>query len=154
MSLPPTFRAYAATLPEGGGGTGALLGESDGGPPGTLSGGTNPYGVLAACNPANAAGVTQGCDGASGAGVLTGMEWSIPLEAIGSPSGPIRVCAFIAFEYGVSNQVLGPVPPGTCALGSPGSVDFSVIPGEQFFTLDAVTPVRTASWSRLKLRYR
>jgi hypothetical protein len=56
----------------------------------------------------------------------------------------------------ISNQVLGPVPPGTCDLGPAGSVDFGTIPGAQWFTICPVgaTPARRASWGSLKDIYR
>lgn len=41
----------------------------------------------------NFAGVGFDCNAASGAGVTTGTEWAIPLPALGSPTGCIRVTA-------------------------------------------------------------
>lgn len=149
------FFAYYAELPTTGVGVGYGLGRTGGGGPGTLAGGTNPFGVLCSIDQTNRAGVTAGCDAASGAGVMTGVEWAIPLAALGNPSGSIRICALIARAPGqVSNQVLGPVPPGTCSLGAASGVDFSSVPGAQYFTLDTVAPVTRASWGRLKRRYR
>jgi hypothetical protein len=87
--------------------------------------------------------------------VTTGIEWAIPLAAIGNPSGPIRVSAFVATVFpGVSNQVLGPLPIGTCTPGVPSAVDFGGYAGDQLFTIDMGTPIRRTSWGRLKLSYR
>ena len=62
-------------LPTGGGGTMTFLGSgSNAGAPGTLSGGTNPFGIHATSDNRNTAGDTAGCGGASGAGVTTGVE--------------------------------------------------------------------------------
>ena len=154
------FHAYYAELPAGGGGAGYFLGSSSIGGAGTLSGvdANNPYGILASIDISNTAGVGGGCGEASGAGVSTGIEWAIPLSAIGHPSGPVRVCALLASVASgggqVSNQVLGPVPPGTCALGPASGVDFADVPGPQYFTVDAVTPVKRMTWGRLKILYR
>jgi hypothetical protein len=158
-SGPRPFFAYYAELPAGGGGTGYWLGSTGMNGPGTLSGAgaNNPFGILASIDVSNSAGVTAGCAAASGAGVTTGIEWAIPLAAIGNPSGTIKVCALLvsAGPSGVvSNQVLGPVPPGTCSLGPAPGVDFESVPGLQYFLIDAATPVRPSSWGRLKAAYR
>lgn len=150
--------AHFAELPTGGGGVGHYLGASMIGDPGTLIGGFNPFGVLASVDISNNAGVTAGCEAASGAGVTTGIEWAIPLAAIGNPTEVIRVCALISSvgaEGQVSNQVLGPVPPGTCALGSASGVDFRNLAGAQYFMVAAkVTSVTKPSWGRVKALYR
>jgi len=146
-----------AELPAGGGGSGQYLGFSTIGGPPTLVGGLNPNGVLASADVSNTGGVTAGCDASSGAGVTTGIELAIPLAAIGNPSGAIRVCALLApgFAPGnVSNQVLGPVPPGTCALGPASGVDFGNLAGAQYFTVAVVTAATKTSWGRLKAMYR
>ena len=154
------FSAYFAALPAGGGGAGAFLGESPLGGPGTLAGmgADNPFGVLAALDVSNTAGVTDGCDAASGAGVTTGAEWAIPLAAIGGPTGSIRVCALLARAElgggGVTNQLLAPVPPGTCHLGLASAVDLASVPGAQYFTIERTTPTVRASWGRIKASYR
>lgn len=153
----PTLTAYGATLPAGGGGVGTHLGETSLGGPGTLTGGDNSAGIAVTLDDSNTGGVTQGCEAASGAGVTTGFEWAIPLAAIGNPTGCIRVCAFLARErqYRVLNQVLGPLPPGTCDLDAPGTVDFGAFAGEQFFTwCPQATPAHAPTWGALKSRYR
>lgn len=159
-SGPTPFAAYYAELPAGGGGSGYYLGASAIGGPGTLSGpgANNPFGILASIDPSNTGGVTAGCGPGSGAGVTTGIEWAVPLAAIGNPIGPIRICALLVRIDGgggaVSNQILGPVPPGTCALGLASGVDLSSVPGPQYFEIAATTPAQRSSWGRLKTLYR
>ncbi len=135
---PPTWSAGYAALLSPGGGTFVNLGSGPAGGPGTLSGGSNPHGILATIDNHNIAGVTFGCNAASGAGVTTGVEWAIPLAAIGNPTECIQLTVIIR-ESGttspVSNQVLGPVPPGTCPLGPASMVNFANITGDQFFTV-------------------
>ena len=129
--------ASRGVLPPLGPGTPVLLGVTQAGGPGTLAGGTNPFGVRATIDNRNTAGVTFGCGPSSGAGVTKGIEWSIPLAAIGSPEGCFDVAMIIrtqgATQSSVSNQVLGPLPNGTCALGSASSVNFGGFAGNQFF---------------------
>jgi opacity protein-like surface antigen len=153
----PTLRAYSASLPTGGGGTGVFLGNASCGGPGALSGGDNASGVAVTLDDSNTGGVTQGCGPSSGAGVTTGYEWAIPLAAIGNPGGCIRVCAFTTRndQAIVFHQVLGPLPPGTCDLGPVGGVDFGAIAGGQFFTwCPQGTPAARPTWGALKSRYR
>jgi hypothetical protein len=67
------------------------------------------------------------------------------------------VCAFISTpqHQAVTNQVLGSLPPGTCSTVPMGSMDFSTIPGDQFFTIcPGATPTRPATWGKLKVLYR
>lgn len=120
-----------------------------------LFGGTNPFGIQAALNNANIGGVDSsgaGCfedPGTFGQGAITtGVELAIPLGAIGSPSGPVKICAFInggGHGY-VSSQVLGPIWDGTtiyCFTGpdatgnpaEPSFVDFSTYPGTHYFVV-------------------
>jgi hypothetical protein len=150
--------AYYEELPTGGGGASYFLGSGpNAGAPGTLSGGTNPFGILATIDNRNTAGVTAGCGAASGAGVTAGVELAIPLAAIGNPTGCIKVSAFVceASAVTVTNQSLGPLPVGTCSLGAPASVNFAGLAGEQFFTIcTGATPARTATWGLLKTIYR
>jgi len=153
-----TRNAYYASLPSGGGGTSVFLGMgSNPGAPGTLSGGTNPFGIQATIDNSNSGGVAAGCASASGSGVTTGVELAIPLAAIGNPAGCIKVCAFV-FSHdvnGLDNQVLGPLPPGTCALRAAAAVDFASHAGDQFFTLClAPTAVHRSTWAAVKSVYR
>ncbi len=151
-----SYVSYAQLL-AGGGGAAYLVGIGTTGAPGTLSGGTNPYGLLASIDNGNAAGVTAGCGAASGSGVATGVELAIPLAALGNPTGCIKVCALVHSAYApdITNQVLGPVPPGSCDLGNPAAVDFSVMTGSQYFSVcPASTPARATTWGRVKVLYR
>jgi hypothetical protein len=139
---PYRLLCFFAELPTNAGANVTYLGWAKVPGPDTLesSGGSNPYGIAVSLDNSNTAGVTQGCGASSGAGVTTGFECAIPLAAIGDPTGPIKVCAFYgspSFSY--SNQVLGPLPPGTCALGGLSAVDFSAIPGDQYFLVPAAT---------------
>lgn len=153
----PRLFAFMAELPTAGGGAGTFLGTTLCGAPGTLMGGTNPFGIAATMNDSNTAGVSLGCGAASGAGVGSGIEWAIPLAAIGNPTGCIKVCAFLnrSDHAYVFNQVLGPLPPGTCDPGTPAGVNFATIPGEQYFTLCfGPTPARRVTWGSIKSIYR
>ncbi len=116
---------FYADRPSASGGTGYSMGRSGPTENGVLSGGNNPYGVRAAIDPSNLAGVHGGCGPASGTD----------------------------FTPQVSNQVLGPVPPGTCSLGAPAGVDFSAIPREQNFIIDVSVPVRQESMGFVKRLY-
>lgn len=151
------FWAYYAELPAGGGGAGYWLGSASLNGPGTLSGGTNPFGIRASLDQSNQAGVNGGCDGAFGGGITTGVEWAIPLAALGNPSGPIQICAMLVkpgLAGEVSNQLLGPVPPGTCALGPAATVNLSSVGMRQVFLIDLPVPVAPSTWGRLKRLYR
>ncbi len=68
------------------------------------------------------------------AAVTTGIEFGIPLEALGNPTGDIKVSAFInggGHDF-LSNQVSGGFELDTGNLASPSTVDFAQIPGDQF----------------------
>lgn len=151
----PYLSAFIAELPAAGSGSGAFLGRTLPGPPGTLMDGTNPYGIEATLDDRNGLGVGSGCADATVPPVSTGIEWSIPLAAIGNPTGCIRVCALVAsFDHSaVSNQVMGSLPPGTCALTPAAATDFSAIPGDQFITICPPTPVIPQTWGRVKVLY-
>lgn len=152
----PYLTAYFATLPTGGGGSGAYLGQTLPGPPGVLSGGTNPNGIQMTLDDSNKLGLGNGCGVPTPSAVQTGIEWAIPLAAIGNPTGCIRVSAFVASQDHsmISNQVMGPIPPGTCSLTPAAATNFSAIPGDQFFTICPTTPARGTSWGKLKTLYR
>ncbi len=117
---------------------------SNGGTNGYLTGGTNPYFIQATINDTNTFGVdganknpangfSTGCytnaEGVAGGEstqavtVVSGIEMAIPLAALGSPTGSIAICAFIANNGSglqLSNQILGPMWDGTsdyCAYG-------------------------------------
>jgi hypothetical protein len=153
----PHLQAYFAALPTAGGGGGAFLGATLPGAPGVLFGGTNPSGIQVTLDDGNQIGLGSGCGAPTPGPVTTGIEWAIPLAAIGDPTGCIRVCAFVADQDHamISNQVMGPIPPGTCSLTPAAATDFSSAPGDQFFTIcPAATPARHGSWGVLKVLYR
>ena len=111
---------------------------------GPLSGSSNPESIAAAIDDSNHGGLAQGCGAGAPGPVTTGIELGIPLAALDNPTGTIRACALYRFGS-VTNQVLGTLPVGTCGLGSPGSVDFSSIAGDQYFTLPSTTSVPVPS---------
>ena len=153
----PHLQAYFGALPTAGGGAGAYLGTTLAGPPGVLSGGTNPNGIQVTMDDRNTLSIGAGCGAGVAPAVATGIEWAIPLAAVGNPTGCIRVCAMLSCDAHscISNQVLGPVPPGQCGFVPASATDFSGIPGDQFFTVcPAATPVRHGSWGTLKMLYR
>ena len=125
--------AYRAVLPATAPDTTSVLGMVQPVNAGALTGGTNPWGVELAVDNSNRAGVGKGCAASSGAGVTSGIEMSIPLAAIGNPTGPVRVCAFLYY----SNQALGPIVPGMCSLTESGPIDFAAIAGQQYFVVPA-----------------
>lgn len=134
ISGPREWTARYQALPPLGAGTLVVLGVGSAGGPGTLVGGVNPYGILATIDNRNVGGVTAGCDASSGAGATTGIEWAIPLAALGDPADCIRITVFTRSASAVSNQVLAPVPVGTCPLGAPSTLNFASIAGDQFFS--------------------
>jgi len=154
----PNLAAAMAELPTAGAGAGAVLGTTTSGQSLALSGGTNPFGISAALDDSNTVGVTHGCGAWSGPEISSGVEWVIPLAAIGNPTGCIRVCAMLTTgdHSQLHNQVLGPLPPGTCDLGAAAAADFGAIAGEQWFTVcpGGPTPARRSTWGALKSAYR
>ena len=74
--------------------------------------------------------------------VTTGVEIKIPLSALGSPAGAIKVCALIINGEGnyLSNQVLAGLPSGTGNLGNV-KTDWNMknYSGNQFFTVAAAS---------------
>ena len=159
LSVANPVQAYGAELLDGGGGSGGLLGSAPAAGPGDLSGGTNPFGIRLSVDDGNKAGVSAGCGSTTGAETgVRGFEWDVPLAALGNPAGALKICAFVGGVYngpGLGDQVLGPVPPGTCFLGVPAGVDFGALAGDQFFVVGSdPTAVRAASWGSLKAAYR
>jgi hypothetical protein len=139
------FADYAQLTP--GGSNGYYLGSTIGSTNGTLFGGTNPFGIQAAINNTNTLGVTgSGCyddptlylQGT----VTNGVEIGIPLSALGSPTGTVKVCAFVSSpDYGnLSNQILGPLgtnDPFYCQgnLNEPSALNLSTLPGRHYFVV-------------------
>jgi hypothetical protein len=152
-STPSTLYVMYGQLPTSGGGSGGYVGSGSFNlASGVHTLGANAFGLEVALDNSNVGGVTSnpGAPG-SGHGVTTGLEVRIPLGRLGWLGfAPIKVCAFInnsGNDY-LSNQVLGPLPVGSTNLGGDGAggylggacsavrVDFSVIPGQQYFTID------------------
>lgn len=127
------YELYANTAPtDGSGGAGTFLG----GGPGSIQALSN--GGTIAVNNSNVAGVSDIMVG-NPAAVTTGIEWSIPLSAIGNPSGLIRITAFVngsGHDF-LSNQVLCGIGNGQANLGEPRNVDLSNIGSDQYFSLCA-----------------
>src|SRR5206468_5721508 len=109
------FVNYAALWPIGNGNNGYYLGHTTA-TNGTLSGGSNPFGIRATIDNGNIIGVHGDENGCYSNGapyhpetVRTGVELAIPLGAIGNPTGSVAVCAFIIsgdYAY-LSSQILG-----------------------------------------------
>ncbi len=76
--------------------------------------------------------------------VATGIEIAIPLSAISFTGSTLRVAAFISSgdQTNISNQVLASIPLNTGNLGSPTTLDFTTITGNQFVSM-AANPVAT-----------
>ena len=95
QSQPPHWSVWYQEIHDNFGDPRVFLGSGSAGGPGTLTGGTNPHGILATIDNRNVAGVGFGCNAASGAGVTRGTEWVIPLAALDNASGCIRVTALL-----------------------------------------------------------
>ncbi len=154
------FANYAQLWPGGDGTNGYYLGQTTA-TNGTLFGGTNPFCIQATINNSNTNGVGADVNGCHTNGVpyhpetvTTGVELGIPLGAIGNPIGPLAFCAFIngnGHSY-ISNQILGPLIPGTngCVgnLGEPTTVNFGALPGIHYFLISRPPPTAIFDVSR------
>lgn len=69
--------------------------------------------------------------------VVTGLEFALPLAALGNPSGSLKIAAFVnsGDHTFLSNQVLAGLPAGTDNLGTPGKVNFGSYVGNQYFSV-------------------
>lgn len=133
---PYTLYANYAELLTNGGGQGYYLGNTSAVSDGTLAGGNNPNGIKVTINNSNTGGVLGGIGADNGAGVTTGVEFEIPLSAIGNPTGAFRVVAMVnggGHDF-MSNQVLPGIGGGD-HLAEPRLIDFANNPGDQFVTL-------------------
>ncbi len=151
ITNPTALEAAASFAPiDGAGGTGTLLASGPGLSKSLTFSGTLT-GELAIDND-NAAGVSGTAVGNPGA-VTSGIEYAIPLAALGSPTGPIRVSAFVTSgdHSFISNQVLAGLPDGSGNLGNPTNANFGSFVGNQFFTVanGMVAPVVITSASAL-----
>ncbi len=129
----------------------AVLGDGSGGlflggGPGRFIDGANDIDI--AIDNSNILGVGGGNGTAApgvAAAVTTGIEFAIPLAALGNPSGDIAISAFIngsGHDF-LSNQVLGGIGGGD-NLGAPSGVDFGNIAGDQFFAVAVPEPTSLA----------
>ena len=93
--------------------------------------------IEGAIDDSNILGVTDLTAPNNAASVSTGVEFSIPLSAIGNPTGAINICAFVASDDqgSVSNQVAGDLPDDTTVLGETRNVNFANFAGNQYFTV-------------------
>lgn len=151
------YANYAELWPGGGSSNGYYLGETAA-TNDALLGGTNPFCIQATINNSNTNGVQGDANGCYSSGapyqpqlVRTGVELGIPLGAIGNPTGSVAVCAFIngaGHDY-ISNQILGPLAPGTngCVgnLAEPTTVNFGALPGVHYFLIAAPPSPRPAA---------
>lgn len=105
---------------------------------GFLSNGNDPFGFLATVNNSNIAGVTDTMsDPNAAAAVDSGWEIGIPMAAIGSPTGNIRLVAFIngtGHDF-ISSQIVGGHPFGANNAGEPRVLDLNAIQGDQSVTI-------------------
>jgi hypothetical protein len=136
---------------------------------GTLAGGSNPFLIQATLNDSNTNGVdgdscTTNAAGAAqtvaAAQVRSGMEFAIPLGAIGSPKGAIAICAYITGSGNhtyLANQILGPIgnnDPSTpvCqanfgpTTNSP-AINFGTLPGQHYFLVGPEMAVKSVTVS-------
>ncbi|MEM9354504.1 MAG: hypothetical protein AAGA92_15975 [Planctomycetota bacterium] len=103
----------------------------------------NDIGFLMAIDNSNAQGVNAGTGPSTGnpQDVLTGLEFSVPLEVIGSPTNDIRITAFInnGPHTFVSNQFSGVgVLQGNLG-GNISGINLANIAGTQFVTVPAAS---------------
>jgi fibronectin-binding autotransporter adhesin len=117
-------------------------------------GATILHGVTFSLNNTNVAGVDgsapSAADPAAAAAVATGMEISIPLSQLGSPSGSISVMADInsGGNNFLSNQFLPGLPTVSGNIGNGGKFDFSGTPN-MFFTITVPSTGSTvATWNK------
>lgn len=114
-------------------------GDSGSGISGTGPANTMP--IRAGYNGSNTAGIGGNAgspaDQAAATAVTTGLELSIDLADLGNPTGPIKVMLLQNNNDHtfLSNQTLAGLPVGTGNLGTPATVDFSTLAGDQFFTV-------------------
>lgn len=129
-----SYYLNGSQLLTGGGGTGGFQGTAALG--GVLTGAN---GVIVGWNNSNTLGVSGfgNPNDSAPSSVLTGIELQIPLSLIGSPSGPIKISAFInggSHDF-AANQWLGALPLSYGNLGEPRSINLNNAEGDQYFTV-------------------
>ncbi|MEO7866698.1 MAG: hypothetical protein ABIU54_03570 [Candidatus Eisenbacteria bacterium] len=150
------YNAWTAELLTAGGGPGSYLGWTGAGASPGLTEGSNPFGVRVSIDNSNGAGVPSGCAPASGAGVITGIEWAIPLAALGNPTECVTLVAFMGSKGNlmIGNQMLPPLPIGSCSWIAPDALNLAAIAGVQAVTICGTgTPTRRSTWGAIKTRY-
>lgn len=126
----------------------------------TGTGFVNDYFMEVAYDNSNTGGVIGDSGGSTAAAdhwtnSLFGLELSIDLRDLGNPQGNVQIAVMFnndPRDY-LSNQILGSLPDYSGSLGNGGStngtlssIDFSTIPGDQFFRVD-VGMVHSAAFS-------
>ncbi len=118
------------------------LGQAVGYGSGTFSGGIpGALGIRATLDNSNRVGVVAGNGAGNGAAATTGIELSIPLASIGSPTCDIRIMVILrdAPDAGAAGDLLtNQTLPGVGArpaLGGARNVNFASISGGQFATI-------------------
>jgi hypothetical protein len=123
---------------------------------GTLTGtsAVNATGIGVGFNNSNVAGILGGtgaADQSAAAAVMTGLEFVIPLSAIGNPTGTILISAQVNgsnHDY-LSNQSLGGFAPGQGNLGGDGvggfngtvgQLNLNTFAGDQYFAVTVPEP--------------
>jgi hypothetical protein len=94
----------------------------------------------------SATGGPTASDAGSSSSVTTGLEIKIPLTALGSPAGDIKICALISNGGGdyLSNQTLAGLPLGTANLANTKNLwNLKNYSGNQLFTVSAPAVVDT-----------
>lgn len=149
-----TFDVRVVELGAGNAGFGEFLGAFGAAVEGSATNLPTVWGMDIAYDDSNNAGVQGGTAAANQAAaqaVTTGLEVSIPLASIGSPTGDIRAMSHInnGDMNFLSNQALGGLPAGTGNLGGDGSgnftgtvsgVDYGAFAGDQFFVVAQPAP--------------
>ncbi|MHC4091093.1 MAG: alpha-amylase family glycosyl hydrolase, partial [Planctomycetota bacterium] len=127
------FYADRFTLPTGSLGVKRYVGGADiGVADGTLSGGSNPYGMKLGLDNSNTAGVTD-TDASGAATATSGLEGLLPYEDVNldPASESVKVMVMMVRPTGeVGNQLLPGLGGGYANLGF--SPDLNDIPGQQF----------------------
>jgi hypothetical protein len=131
---------------------GNVFGGSTSGRGITGTGAGNSQAIRVAYDGSNTAGIggTTGnaADQTAAAAVTTGLELCISLADLGNPAGPIKVMLLQAsndHSY-LSNQTLAGLPVGYGNLANPTTTDFSIFPGDQFFTVSPPGPGGYDGW--------
>jgi hypothetical protein len=130
-----------------------------------ISGALGTSGISVGFNNSNLAGITGGnaaADQTAAQAVTTGIDYFIPLSAIGNPTGDIRVSAMVnnSDHNYLSNQFLGGLAAPQGNLGGDGAgaftgslsgIDLTTFAGNQFFVVTNVPETSSALLGALGL---